>query len=165
MRISLLGRNKRLYDRARAKFMSSQCVTIPQLATGAFYCFGLRTRVALSEPVQIDAGIYASPDPPFYVDDWWQEQLGKIQVKRINSCSLFLLALTDDPAFESFLSGRLQSYHLALLLQGVAYSSNGNQTKARGWYEEIHIPVSVPHRRKTSRRFFASRVIRTAKCG
>jgi len=125
MRISLLGRNKRLYDRARAKFMSTQCVTIPQLATGAFYCFGLRTRVALSEPVQIDAGIYASPETPFYVDDWWQEQLGKIQVKRINGCNLFLLALTDDPAFESFLSGRLQSYHLALLLQGVAYSSNG----------------------------------------
>lgn len=105
--------------------MPPQFVTIPQLATGAFYCFGLRTRVALSEPVQIDAGIYASPEPPFYVDDWWQEQLGKIQVKQINGCSLFLLALTDDPALESFLSGWLESHYLALLLQGVAYSRSG----------------------------------------
>jgi len=54
-----------------------------------------------------------------------QEHLGKIQVKQINGCSLFLLALTDDPALESFLSGRLQSHILALLIQGVAYSSDG----------------------------------------
>jgi hypothetical protein len=79
----------------------------------------------IGHPVQIDAGIYASPDPPFYVDDWWQEQLGKIQVKQINDCSLFLLALTNDAALESFLPRRLQSYYLALLLQRVGYSSHG----------------------------------------
>lgn len=105
--------------------MSPQTVTIPQLASGGFYCFGLRARVEVGEPVQIDAGIYASPEPPFYIDDWWQEQLGKLQVSQINGCNLFLLALTGDPALESFLSGRLQSYYLSLLLQGVGYSGHG----------------------------------------
>jgi hypothetical protein len=116
--------------------MSFHSVTIPQLATGAFYCFGLRARVGLGHPVQTDAGIYASPEPPFYVDDWWQEQLGKIQVKQINGCSLFLLALTDDPALENFLPCRLQSYYLALLLQCVGYSSRdvtlGGQNSLKG---------------------------------
>jgi len=100
-------------------------VDIPQLTTGNFYCIGLHARVDLQETVQVDAGIYASSKPPFHIDDWWQEQLGKIQVNQINGCSLFLLALTDDPAFERYLPSHLQSYLLALLVQGVGYSRAG----------------------------------------
>ncbi|MGH9972128.1 MAG: hypothetical protein ACREBG_30655 [Pyrinomonadaceae bacterium] len=100
-------------------------MAIPQLTTGAFYCFGLRTRVSLRDPMQVAGGIYASTEPPFFIDEWWQKQLGELQVKQIHGCSLFLLALTEDPAYESFLSSRLQSHYLSLLLQGVGYSAGG----------------------------------------
>lgn len=100
-------------------------MVIPQLATGAFYCFGLRTRVTLTAPVQVGNGVYASNDPPFYIDDWWRQQLGELQIEEIFGCSLFLLALTDDAAYESFLETTVQSRYLSLLLQGVGYSRSG----------------------------------------
>jgi len=126
-----------------------------QLATGAFYCFGLSDPRRIERPVQSRMQeIYASPEPPFYIDDWWQEHSGRVQVKQINGCSLFLLALTDDPALESFLSGRLQSHYLALLIQGVAYSSdgvtlgrtkltNGMRVNAIGTHDTYYEPYKV----------------------
>lgn len=90
--------------------MQTSSVTIPQFTTGAFHCFGLRARVDLDNMIQVDTGIYASPEPPFYIDEWWEEQLGKLQVKMINGCSLFLLAQTSDDAIEPFLAGHLQNY-------------------------------------------------------
>lgn len=111
-------------------------MTIPQLTKGAFYCFGISTRVKLGGPVQIVPGIYASPEPPFFIDEWWQQQLGELQVKQILGQSLFLLALTDDSAYESLLSNRVQSHYLSLLLQGVGYSNGGvilaGQNSSRG---------------------------------
>lgn len=134
--------------------MESQPVTIPQLASGAFYCFGLRSRTALKDTVQIDVQTYASPEPPFYIDDWWQEQLGKFQVNQINECTPFLLALTDDAAFEQYLPNRLQAIYLSLLLQGVGYSTRGvllggrnSQSGLRvssiGTHATYHEPIKV----------------------
>jgi hypothetical protein len=75
---------------------------IPQLTTGSFCCFGLKTRVSdqLVGPIHFGSGIYALTEPPFYVDEWWREQLGKIKSGEILRCRLFLLAQTEDPALE-----------------------------------------------------------------
>jgi hypothetical protein len=109
---------------------------IPQLTTGAFYCFGLRTRQSLRDPIHVATDIYASTEPPFFIDEWWQKQLGELQVKQIHGCSMFLLALTEDSAYETFLRSHLQSHYLSLLLQGVGYSAGGiilaGQNSAQG---------------------------------
>jgi hypothetical protein len=134
--------------------LQTSSVTIPQFATGAFHCFGLRARVDLGELIQVDAGIYASPEPPFYIDEWWKEQLGKLQVETINRCSLFLLAQTSDDGMEPFLAGHLQSYYLSLLLQGVGYSArgvilagknstNGLRVNSIGTHNTYHEPYKV----------------------
>lgn len=96
--------------------------------TGSFCCFGLRTRVSndLVGPVQFGKGLYASVEPPFYIDQWWQEQLGKIESREVTGCSLFLLAQAEDPSIAvPDLSSRLNSHYFSLLLLGVGYSRSG----------------------------------------
>jgi hypothetical protein len=104
-------------------------ITIPQLTTGRFCCFGLRTRVSndVTLGIHLGPGVYITTNPPFYIDSWWEEQLGKIEIRLITGCGLFLLAIADDAAIEHRdLERILQSHYLSLLFQGVGYSRVGN---------------------------------------
>ena len=71
---------------------------LPNPNTGNFCCFGLRTRVSadLPEEPQVEAGLYATTNAPFHIDEWWQKQLGEIELAEIDKCTLFLLALTSE---------------------------------------------------------------------
>lgn len=44
-------------------------MTIPQLTSGKFACYGLSTRASgeFDEPVLFDDGLYASASPPFFI--------------------------------------------------------------------------------------------------
>jgi hypothetical protein len=102
-------------------------MSIPQLTTGRFTCYALRTWVSPSftQPINFDVGLYASPSPPFVIDEWWQEQLGEIETRRITQESnLFILAVSEDPSVdEKHLERYLTSRYLSLFLQGVGYDT------------------------------------------
>src|SRR5947209_15709888 len=107
-------------------------MTIPQLTSGKFACYGLSTRASgeFDQPVLFDDGLYASASPPFFIDEWWRQQLGELETKRIDECSLFITAVSDDPsADERFLLRRVSSSYYSLLCQGVSYSPCGYRPK------------------------------------
>jgi hypothetical protein len=105
-------------------------MTIPQPNSGKFACYGLTTRTSgeFDQPLLFDDGLYASATPPFFIDDWWREQLGELEMRRINECSLFITAISADPsADERFLLRCVSSSYYALLCQGVGYSPCGHR--------------------------------------
>jgi gamma-glutamylcyclotransferase (GGCT)/AIG2-like uncharacterized protein YtfP len=69
--------------------------------------------------------LYASTAPPFSIDQWWQEQLGQLELKLITEdYNLFLLAVSEDSSVdEKSLERYLASRYLSLFLQGVGYDT------------------------------------------
>lgn len=103
-------------------------MTLPNLNTGIFSCFGLRTRVSLDlqKVTQLGPKVYATTYSPFKIDEWWQRQLGELEIAEVDKCSLFLIALTDDPSINVHDLSKLVNFHyLSLILQGVGYSVRG----------------------------------------
>ncbi len=140
---------------------------IPLPTTGSFCCFALSTRIANDFVVPIKFGdqMYATSKPPFYIDEWWREQLGEIEVGQINNCNLFLLTFAEDPAKTvQDLNNHLNSYYFSLLLEGVAYSRRGivlggDNTRAGlrvssiGWLPDFYVPYAVVPAEATKEHF------------
>lgn len=105
--------------------------------------------------IQLEPTIYATADKPFYIDRWWRQQVGEIEIGEIDHCSLFLHAQTTEVSVEvPQLNSRLYSYLYALLLQGVGYSTAGillggtnSSTASRvasiGWLSKYYSPAKV----------------------
>lgn len=80
----------------------------------------------LQNVTQLSSMVYATTYSPFTIDEWWQKQLGELEIAEVDKCSLFLIALTDDPTINvNDLSKLVNFYYLALILQGVGYSVQG----------------------------------------
>jgi hypothetical protein len=130
-------------------------ITLP--TTGSFCCFALSTRVAndFVAPIKLNDRIYATSKPPFYIDEWWQKQLGEIEIGQITRCNLFLLALAEDTTKTvQDLNNELNSYYFSLLFEGVAYSkrgiilggdneSIGLRVNSIGWLPDFYAPFDV----------------------
>jgi hypothetical protein len=132
-------------------------VNLPPLHTGNFCCFALQTRVSenLQGVTQLGQHIYATTEKPFYIDEWWRQQLGELEIADLERCSLFLTAQTPDPHIDvPQLNSTLHSYYYALLVQGVGYSRHGIllggtnsdgglRVGSIGWLMEYHEPWKV----------------------
>jgi hypothetical protein len=104
-------------------------MTIPQMTSGKFACYGLTTRVAdeFSQPVLFNDDLYATAEPPFFIYEWWRSQIGELEIRRINDCSLFITAISADPSMdERLLLRNLSTSYFSLLCQGVGYSPCGH---------------------------------------
>jgi hypothetical protein len=130
--------------------------------TGKFYCHALRTRVseALTHTIQFDNGLYASPTPPFSIDEWWKEQIGLIESDHVlRESNLFIIAMVEDPSLDKRdLERYLSSRYLALFLQGVGYgvpvspqgsilhgdnTPDGLRVRGLGTLDKYHQPPKV----------------------
>jgi hypothetical protein len=41
-------------------------------------------------------GLSATSNPPFCINDWWQQQLGELEIRQVERCTLFLLILAKE---------------------------------------------------------------------
>lgn len=101
-------------------------MSIPRLTIGNFACFAINTRVSseLRCPAQLGDSVYATTEMPFQINDFWRENIGKIDTDHIANSNLFLLAQSDDPESTSrVLLDKVNTFHFALLLQGLGYWS------------------------------------------
>ncbi len=130
---------------------------LPNLHTRNFCCFALQTRVSenVSGVTQLGQNVCATTEKPFYIDEWWRQQLGELEIAAIERCSLFLIAQTLHPDIDvPQLNSRLHSYLYALLAQGVGYcrggillgginSASGLRVTSIGWLEDYYEPLKV----------------------
>lgn len=128
---------------------------VPLPTTGHFCCFALSTHTGddLIAPIKFGNGLYAVSKPPFYIDDWWRQQLGALEVHQVEQCNLFLLAFADDPSITARdLNNKVNIHYLSLLLEGVAYSRNGIilggdnavnglRVSSIGWLTDYPVPL------------------------
>jgi hypothetical protein len=127
------------------------------VANGKFCCFAIQTRVSesITGAIRVGSNIYASREKPFHIDEWWQQQLGELEIADIERCSLFLTAQTSSaPVDVPELNSLLHSYYYALLLQGVGYarggillggenSATGMRVTSIGWLANFYEPWKV----------------------
>lgn len=132
-------------------------MSIPLLTTGNFACLALRTRVShgLPRTNKLEDGVYVTTEMPFVIDDFWRENIGKIESAHIERCTLFILAQTDHPAVSSDeLLDIVNTRYYSLLLQGVGYCEGGvvlygpntlagRRVKAFGRHPDYHEPHKV----------------------
>lgn len=117
-------------------------MSIPRLSVGNFACFAIKTRVSseLRRPAQLGDGVYATTDMPFQIDEFWRENIGKIDSDHIADSSLFILAQSDDPNSTSkVLLDKVNTFHFALLLQGVGYCQRGISLFGSNTVEGRHV--------------------------
>lgn len=77
---------------------------------------------------------------PFQIDDFWRENIGKIDSDHIADSSLFILAQSDDPdATSRALLDRVNTFHFALLLQGIGYCQRGISLFGSNTVEGRHV--------------------------
>lgn len=77
---------------------------------------------------------------PFRIDDFWRENIGRIDSDHIAGSSLFILAQSDDPDSTSrVLLDRVNTFHFALLLQGVGYCQRGISLFGSNTVEGRHV--------------------------
>ncbi|HVF87640.1 MAG TPA: hypothetical protein VM866_08610 [Pyrinomonadaceae bacterium] len=103
-------------------------MSIPILQTGNFACLAIKTRVSfeLRQPIQLTNGLYATTEVPFLLDEFWRDNIGKIESDHITNCNLFILAQTSNPGITSnVLLDLINTRHYALLLQGAGYCERG----------------------------------------
>src|SRR5215207_6169165 len=103
-------------------------MSIPLLQTGNFACLALRTYVSRELPrsTKLASGVYVATEMPFVIDDFWRENIGKIESDRIARCNLFILAQTESHASTSkYLLDLVSTRHYGLLLQGRGYCEGG----------------------------------------
>jgi hypothetical protein len=132
-------------------------MSIPILQTGNFACLAIKTHVSfeLRQPVQLADGVYTATECPFQIDEFWRENIGKLESKHITNCNLFILAQTTDPASTSkTLLDLVSTRHYSLLLQGVGYcdrgvslfgsnAETGRRVSALGRLPDYHKPFKV----------------------
>ena len=72
---------------------------IPILQTGNFACLAIKTRVSfeLHLPIKLTDGVYVTTEIPFQIDEFWKENIGKLESNHITGCNLFNLAQTASP--------------------------------------------------------------------
>lgn len=117
-------------------------MSIPRLSIGNFACFAINTRVSseLRRPAQLGDGVYATTEMPFRIDDFWRENIGKIDTDHIANSSLFILAQSDDPESTSrVLLDKVNTFHFALLLQGLGYCHRGTSLFGPNTVEGRHV--------------------------
>jgi hypothetical protein len=132
-------------------------MSLPNLNKGIFSCFGLRTRVSLElqKVTKLGPAVYATTYSPFEIDEWWQRQLGELEIAEVDKCSLFLIAFSDDLSINVLDLTKLVNFHyLSLILQGVGYSvqgvtlsgensAKGMRVSGMGVLEDYHRPPKM----------------------
>lgn len=131
-------------------------MSIPILQTGNFACLAIKTRVSfeLRLPIKLTDGVYATTEIPFQIDEFWKENIGKLESNHITGCNLFILAQTASPASSRILQDLVNIPHFALLLQGIGYcergvilygsnAATGRRVSALGRHPDYHEPYKV----------------------